>query len=527
MQSDESRLVPEMSEQPQKPRAPRLAFRLFWSHTVLVAILLAAAGSMLWGLFSVNATIAEIKSEYLADFEQEELVHRAAWAVETAARHGALSCEAGHGHGVAIHAAERELARLLHLYDARLSPAMARAAHGYLGYAQQLGRGDVCQLLRDGQLDRRRLLLDEELTNSWIGKLRELRLAIAEREARAQEFGTRAIAAGLGLGALALLAAALIARSVARGVTDPLSLLATHARRLGEGDFAPLPTIREPYEVAELSGELDRMRARLAEVNQLKQAFLGSVSHDLRTPLAHMREALSLLVDGTVGLLNPKQQRVASLALRACEREIRLVSALLDLSRIRSGQPLRLSDGQQVDDIILRALESVHESTLRSGCRLQREPGAPMPALCVDAVLVETALANVLANAIAASPVGGVVRIRRAYSERDARGAGTRHGWVCIVVEDEGEGVAEALRAQIFEPFFTTKAGSEGGGVGLGLPLARDMLRAQGGELTLLQDTPRGAAFALWLPVSADRAARPAHPEIPALRTFALDGEPG
>ena len=71
-----------MREQVGERSATSLGFRLFWSHTVLVAILLAAAGSMLWGLFQMNATIAEIKSEHLADFEEEELVHRAAWAIE-------------------------------------------------------------------------------------------------------------------------------------------------------------------------------------------------------------------------------------------------------------------------------------------------------------------------------------------------------------------------------------------------------------------------------------------------------------
>ena len=238
--------------------------------------------------------------------------------------------------------------------------------------------------------------------------------------------------------------------------------------------------------------------ARLAEVNQLKEAFLGSVSHDLRTPLAHMREALSLLLDGTVGALNHKQQRVASLALRACEREIRLVSALLDLSRIRSGRPLRRSTDQHIDTIIGSALESVQETTLRAGVTLEREPGPAMPALCVDAVLVETALVNVLGNAIAASPPGGTVRVRRALSDTAPDGGSSPTPWLCVVVQDEGMGVAPALRGQIFEPFFTTKTGSDGSGVGLGLPLARDMLRAQGGDLTLLS-TAVGAAFALWL----------------------------
>jgi len=257
------------------------------------------------------------------------------------------------------------------------------------------------------------------------------------------------------------------------------------------------------------------MRARLAEVNQLKEAFLGSVSHDLRTPLAHMREALSLLLDGTVGTLNPKQQRVAALALRACEREIRLVSALLDLSRIRSGRPLRLSEGERIDHIIASALESVQETAQRAQVLLKRQAELPVPDLCVDAVLVETALANVLTNAIMASPAGGDVIIRRELVSSRHDGAASSKPWLRIVVSDQGAGVASDLRTQIFEPFFTTKVGAESSGSGLGLPLAREMIRAHGGELRLHEGTGKGAVFELWLPTddhAADQVGQRAQP---------------
>lgn len=480
------------------PRARRLAFRLFWSHSVLALILLAAVGITLWGLFGMNAMIAEVKNQYLADFEEEEQLHRSAWAVEIAARHGAGACEDPELVATNVRAATRELEKQLNRHAAQVSPAMARAAAGYMRFGQHVSERDVCQRLSDEK--RKRLLLDEELTNSWISKLKELRIAITEKELAAQHMGRLAIGAGLALGGLALVAAALIARSTARGVTVPLALIAKHAERLGEGDFAPMPSIHEPLEVAQLSAELDRMRARLAEVNQLKQAFLGSVSHDLRTPLAHMREALSLLLDGTVGTLNPKQQRVAALALRACEREIRLVSALLDLSRIRSGRPLRLTEGQRIDDIIASALESVQETAQRAEVMLKRQAERPVPDVCVDAVLVETAVANVLTNAIAASPKGGDVTIRRELVAARHDGTPSKTPWLRISVSDQGAGVASAMRTQIFEPFFTTKVGVESSGSGLGLPLAREMIRAHGGELILQESGGQGALFTLWLP---------------------------
>jgi two-component system sensor histidine kinase GlrK len=492
-----------------EPRGASLARWLLGSHGILAAILLSAVAITLWGLIAMTATVSAIKSEHLADFEEEEQVHRAAWSIETEARHGALACERDSAHGTEVGrrlaAAARHLGQLLARYSLHVSPAMARAAIGYQRFGEQVSEADVCARLRDAALHRQRLVLDEQLTDSWILKLKELRLAITQRELAAQQLGRMATLAGLGLGGLALIAAVLTARSVARSVTLPLARIAAHARRLGEGDFAPLPSTRgEPREVGQLALELDRMRVRLAEVAQLKQAFLDSVSHDLRTPLGHMREALSLLTDGTLGPLQPKQQRVAELALRACEREIRLVSALLDLSRLRSGKPLRIDVGSSIDGVIASAVDSVEELAQRSGVQVEAEAQPQVSTPGIDAVLVETALANVVANAVAASLPGGAVRLERATVTEGPDGRSGRR-WLRIVVSDQGAGVDPALRDKIFEPFFTTKTGQEGVGSGLGLPLARDMLRAHGGDLTLLTTTPgQGAQFALWLPAEQD-----------------------
>lgn len=497
------RLPPAVDEKTTTP----LAWRLFWSHAVLASILLLAVGITLSGLIGMNTMIAEVKNRYLADFEQEELVHRAAWAIETEARHGALACEAREDAGAEVAqrmaAASRELDALLRDHAGRITPAMEHVVRGYQEFGARVAQGNACERLGEPSIDRQRLLLDERLTDAWIGKLRELRLAILEKELAAQRLGSWAAGAGIGLGLLSLIAAVFAARSLARGVTVPLALLAAQARRLGEGDFSRMPAIDGPHELIQLSRELERMRARLSEVNQLKQAFLGSVSHDLRTPLAHMREALNLLLDGAVGALTPKQQRVAALALRACEREIRLVTALLDLSRIRSGRPLMLVRGTHIDDVIANAVEHVQDAVRRADVALEIEADGSVPSLSLDAVLVETALVNLLDNAIAASAPGKRITVRRSLTQAGPDG-GAAERWLRVVVEDEGAGVAAELRDKIFEPFYSTKSGQQGGGSGLGLPLAREMIRAHGGELSLIEARASGAAFALWLPLAPE-----------------------
>ncbi|HEX6244257.1 MAG TPA: hypothetical protein VFZ61_25245, partial [Polyangiales bacterium] len=213
-------------------RGATLARWLLWSHGVIAAILISAVAITVWGLIAMNAAIAEIKNQYLDDFEEEEQMHRAAWAIETEARHGALACERSEGAGPAagerLRRASRQLSDMLRRHAHQVSPAMARAAHRYQRFGEQVGSGDVCTDLRDPGLARQRLQLDEELTDSWISKLRELRLAITQRELAAQRLGRVATLAGLGFGVLALVAAVLTARSVARSVTVPLARIAVH-----------------------------------------------------------------------------------------------------------------------------------------------------------------------------------------------------------------------------------------------------------------------------------------------------------
>lgn len=487
----------------------RLTWRLIWSHGMLAMILLVGVAITLAGLMRMNDLIAEVKDD-LAEFEQQENLHRAAWAIETAARHGMAACEADPGAEANVEERLRRAAARLHRsregHD-RVEPRMTAVARGYEQFVTHVTEEDTCSRLQATDVARRRLALEEELTDAWMNKLHALRLTIDEKEASAQRTGALAVRAGVTLGLLALTAAVVAARWMARGVTDPLQTLSGHAARVGEGDFSPLPSIRGPYEVQQLHRDLDGMRARLAELDQLKQAFLASVSHDLRTPLAHLREALGLLSDGTTGPLNSRQQRVVSLAYRACEREIRLVSALLDLSRIRAGRPVQRKEGQRIDEVIDNAIEHVRDAAGRADVRVVVDRTAAVPPAPLDTVLVESAIVNVLTNAISASGPDAAVEVERIVTSEGPPGAdGTRAGsWLRIVIRDHGPGVPAEVQGRLFEPFFTrpTRPGSRYG-VGLGLPLAREMVRAHGGDVAFLELSGSGAAFAIWLPLSDD-----------------------
>jgi two-component system sensor histidine kinase GlrK len=484
------------------PAHMRLVTRLILSHVLLATILSVAVAFTLVSLIRITSLVGKIQEQHVGDLSQKEQLHRAAWAIEVAARHGIDACERDRGAEPAVAAKVRAARDGLHAALGSRPPdasdSFYRAAQAYLGFAERALEGETCAWLLHPSSSRERLALDEELTNAWIARMHAVRVALEDKEDEARHIGTRAIATGVLLVALTWVTAAVVARRFGRGITQALSDLAQRARRVGEGDFSPLPPLQGPHEIRDLSLELDRMRSRLAELDHLKQSFVASVSHDLRSPLGRLREALSLLADGTTGPLSDRQARVVALARAACEREIRLVSALLDISRVRAGRPIKREASVSVDRVIAAALDDVAAEAADAGVTIELDaPGEVAPGN-LDGPLVERALVNVLSNAISVSPRGSSVRISRHPAGDDRPGR-----WVEIRVRDDGPGVPPELRGRIFEPFVSATVGSFGGrgGIGLGLSIAREVIRAHGGQVVLLDEARAGATFAIRLPL--------------------------
>ncbi len=482
----------------------RLAHRLLISHALLTAALLGAAAFSVVAIVRMTSLLTEVREEQLGGVIKEEAVHQAAWGVEVAARQGLFACEHSPQEVPAAAATIKQrvshLDALLRRHGEATQPLLLRAAEGFKTYAHHILAGDTCDRLQNAALRNERLYLAEQLTDAWINTTLALHSAIRQREKRAHDIGSSAIAVGLTLGALAVIAAWAVARWVAQGVTRPLGQLSALAHRVGDGNFAPLPAVSGPSEIRALWADLDRMRGRLSELDQLKDAFVASASHDLRTPLARLRTAIGLLADGTTGPLTAQQQRVVELARVACEREIRLVTALLDLTRVQAGKAVRRDEGCRLDDLIERAVEEVNELAEERGTELVVLAEGTTPPASLDAALVERSLVSLMTNAVRVSSPGQRVYVTRTLSPQGPNGEpGT---WARVEVRDEGPGVPEDARPRVFEPFFTRAVGAaDADGLGLGLPLAQRMMRALGGDVLLLANANPGARFALVFPM--------------------------
>lgn len=481
----------------------RLSTQLGITHGVFVAFLLILLVVTLQGLLRMLGLITDIRDDHLSTVAAEEELHRAAWAIEVGVRHGRAACSLGSSEADvrrSIEQARGTLHRVLGSNRVEDSRPLLAAARRYVSLADGVTSGDVCANLRSPQTDALRADLDEVMTNAWIARMHQLHGAIRAREENARHIGVRTALTGLGFAALAALAATVIVRSTARSVAGPIASLARAATRVGEGDFAPIADVSGPAEVGALWRDLDRMRERLMELERMKQSFLANVSHELRSPLTRLREALGLLADGTVGPLTAQQERVVKLGMRACEREVRIVEALLDMSRLRSGLPVMREGGGNIDRVVSAAAQDERAEADERGVEVRVVSEGAAPTIDMDSALVERAVANLLRNAVSVSTRGGVVRVERSLAESPRR--------VIIDVIDCGPGLAADVRANLFRPFSAgAVAADRPAGIGLGLAFAREVARVHGGDLTLGSSGADGTTFRIELPVDPERSA--------------------
>jgi two-component system OmpR family sensor kinase len=296
--------------------------------------------------------------------------------------------------------------------------------------------------------------------------------------------------------AAVLLALAAGAVPLARGIAAPLERLTAAARALGSGDLSSRTGLvrRRRDEVGELAEAFDEMAERLQRLVRSERELLANVSHELRTPLARMRVALDLAAEGDLA----RARRYLAEIGTDLDELVRLVDDVLTASR------LELAAGRGAGGLPLRR-EPVEASRLleetaqrfrsaNPGRSLELDLAAPLPDLEADPALLRRALENLLDNARKYSDAAEPVTL-------SARAAG---GLLAVEVRDRGIGIEEKDLSRLFTPFFRTdRSRARGtGGIGLGLALARRIIEAHGGAITVESAPAKGTAVRFTLPAA-------------------------
>ncbi|MET9579391.1 ATP-binding protein [Streptomyces massasporeus] len=223
-----------------------------------------------------------------------------------------------------------------------------------------------------------------------------------------------------------------------------------------------------------LQEEADRART-LAEGNRIRTALLAAVSHDLRTPLAGIKAAVTSLRSEDVEWSEEDRAELLEGIEEGADRLDHLVGNLLDMSRLQTGTVTPLIREIDLDEVVPMALGGVPEGS--AGLDVPET----LPMVAVDPGLLERAVANLVENAVKYSPPGAPVLVTAsALADR-----------VEVRVVDRGPGVPDEAKERIFEPFQRHGDAPRGAGVGLGLAVARGFAEAMGGTLNA-EDTPGG-----------------------------------
>ena len=223
------------------------------------------------------------------------------------------------------------------------------------------------------------------------------------------------------------------------------------------------------------------------ETERMRNSLLSAISHDLRTPLAAIQGAASSLLL-PAPLPEPARGDMLAMIRDESRRLTRLLSNLLDLTRLESGSLQARKEWQPVDEVIGAALRRLETSGPPMEVRVHLQEGLPLVPL--DAVLMEQLFSNLLLNAGRHAP-DSPIELRAWIDE----------GTLQLDVSDHGPGIPTAFRKRVFDKFFRLPGASGDGGVGLGLAICDAVVRTHGGKIWVEDSPSGGASFRIALPV--------------------------
>jgi signal transduction histidine kinase/DNA-binding response OmpR family regulator len=280
----------------------------------------------------------------------------------------------------------------------------------------------------------------------------------------------------------------------------------------GRREIAWLVLANDITEQQQVAKELAAKNADLTQLNRLKDEFLACVSHELKTPLTTAIGLSKLLKDGSVGELNERQARYASLIYDSGRQLVRVIDEILDLTSMETGQmalnwqPVKIAAVCDRAWMQVQQLQSIPEkfsnaSSLEIQFTLQIEPG--LETMVADELRLRQMLIHLLSNALKFTSPGGAMGLKVSRWE----------GWIAFTVWDTGIGIPAEKQHLIFQKFqqLENPLTRQFKGIGLGLALTQRLARLHGGDISFISQEGKGSQFTLLLPPNPPLALRSAN----------------
>ncbi len=251
----------------------------------------------------------------------------------------------------------------------------------------------------------------------------------------------------------------------------------------------------------------------LRDISALKQAerthaeFIAMVSHDLRTPLAAIKEAISLLADTAAPRLEEKQRRYLTIAREELDRLNRMIDNLIEASRMEAGKVILNLEPLAIEELLNIALESLSLLITKKNLKIEKRLPAKIPPVLGDHDRLLRVLNNLLDNAIKYSPEGGTIRIDIEPVDPEVpilSGTGilANTRYVKVTITDQGPGIPAEFLDRIFGKF--ERVDPHGPGIGLGLAIVRSIVELHHGKVWARSVLGEGTRFSFILPTKEE-----------------------
>ncbi|OGN98988.1 MAG: hypothetical protein A2Y89_00155 [Chloroflexi bacterium RBG_13_51_18] len=290
-------------------------------------------------------------------------------------------------------------------------------------------------------------------------------------------------------GLVAIAIAILLTFLLSRRILSPVKALIGATRRFGRGDFSHRVDYKDKGELGELASSFNSMADDLERIERLRRNMVADVAHELRTPLSNLKGYLEAISDGVI---KPDESTIRSLNEEASSLS-RLVADLQELSLADAGELKMTIQPENINDLIYETVNALQPKAAAKDLKLITDLSTELPELNIDAQRIKQVLYNLLDNAIAHTGKGGTITAAAKH----------QNNMVSISVSDTGEGIPTEELPMIFERFYRVdkSRARTTGGSGLGLTIAKRLVEAHGGKISVDSQPGKGSTFTFILPV--------------------------
>jgi signal transduction histidine kinase len=293
-------------------------------------------------------------------------------------------------------------------------------------------------------------------------------------------------------GLISLIAALLISFLMARWIVDPLSQMAKSARMLSSGEIKPI-IVQGPSEIRLVADDFNQMVTRLNNSLQAQRDLIANISHELKTPLTSIQGFAQAIQEGITQSPDELHQ-AATVIYNESSRMSRLVMDLMTLSKLETGTANLQRHSVDFTIILRNVVAKFKPQSEKAQINLIAEIPV-LPVSIGDGDRLVQVFTNLVDNAIKFTPAGGMVQVRARSIQQGIK----------IFISDNGAGIPLEDQQRIFERFYQVDKSRRGGrerGVGLGLAIAKQIVMAHGGQISVESSPGKGTTFVVKLPLS-------------------------